>query len=50
MAEIRGRGRILAAQLFLSTTEKMIFRGGAGFIAGEKSGKCTSNKTRMESE
>jgi len=48
MAEIRGRGRILAAQLFLSTTEKMIFTGGPDFFAGKESKKCTGDQTRME--
>jgi hypothetical protein len=48
MAEIRGRGCILASQLFLSTTEKKDFAGGKNLHAAKTAEKCTNEKTRMD--
>jgi hypothetical protein len=48
MAEIRGRGRILAAQLFLSTMEIALLIAAKKSSAQKKSRKCTSHKTRMD--
>jgi hypothetical protein len=49
MAEIRGRASILAAQLFLSTIEKMIFSRRENSYGEGKYTKCTGGETRMKS-
>ena len=48
MAEIRGRGRILAAQLLLSTVEIIDLRDELEWIARNEPKNCTSHETRME--
>jgi hypothetical protein len=48
MAEIRGRGCILASQLFLSTTENKDFADGKNLDPGKTAEKCTIEKNRMD--
>jgi hypothetical protein len=48
MVEIRGRGRILAAQLFLSTMEITNLRGALECIAQKDAKNCTTHESRME--
>jgi hypothetical protein len=47
MAEIRGRGRILASQLFLSTVEIANLEDANDCMAQIKAVNCTSRETRM---
>src|ERR1041385_3437137 len=47
MAEIRGRGRILASQLFLSTVEIANFRDANKCMAQNQATNCTNAETRM---
>jgi hypothetical protein len=47
MAEIRGRGRILASQLFLSTVEIANFKHANECTAQKIAVNCTSAETRM---
>jgi hypothetical protein len=47
MAEIRGRGRILASQLFLSTVEITNLKDANECAAQKKAGNCTISETRM---
>jgi hypothetical protein len=47
MAEIRGRGRILASQLFLSTVEIANLKDAIDCMAQKKTVNCTSRETRM---
>jgi hypothetical protein len=48
MAEIRERGRILAAQLFLSTAEIRVFYAAKKCIAWNFDENYTSRETRVE--
>jgi hypothetical protein len=47
MAEIRGRGRILASQLFLSTVEIANFRAANKCMAQNQAANYTHPETRM---
>jgi hypothetical protein len=47
MAEIRGRGRILASQLFLSTVEIANLKDANECMAQKRAANCTSAETRM---